>query len=632
MWHDGADVSSMTLFGNNIGTWRDKSGNGNDLTQATDSKRPVLTTTSNNPTGRDILFTNTGSGLNTVITDETVVINSPTYSQFVVWRNISGGFVTASGYFSRVFSAGTTNDALLNDPTGMNIQFSGSAVNAYTGYIGYRGGANVGINGSPYTNTDVYHILSYIVNPGGTVSVYFDGQLRGTITPQYSNNVTFTKFALGCSFTGGQTINGYVNEGIGYTSALNDGDRQKVEGYLAWKWGIQRVAAVVNIPTTHSYYRFPPPSLATPGIPTTTALFNKAPFNPADLSPTLWMDSSDATTYSLSGTRLSSWTSKGSQAVTFAPPAITGISGPLLARSSRGTGVGLPYMDFFNGGTFSISGMASAAYNPSGTILTVSGIAINQTNLNFTSNPSVSLSINQPIVLTAGSISGLTLNTPYYVRSLLGNLVPGSATPAHPTTSMTISASSGGGNLTGLSLSGGGPWQFTAGTYAYTFTTLSGHGIPNGAPVSVVLEASTTTGGTAIAGRYFGNVSGTTNTTIGFPLTNASTTMTGAQILTGGRIEYGNMSISTGTVSGSTVVFTTTTPHNLSSGNNVTLNFHGPSLPSQIAPYTAATVSGVANLNISGSISGTTITTHGFYAACSLGPSAALYIASAEVV
>ena len=33
----------------------------------------------------------------------------------------------------------------------------------------------------------------------------------------------------------------------------------------------------------------------------------------------------------------------------------------------------------------------------------------------------------------------------------------------------------------------------------------------------------------------------------------------------------------------------------------------------------------------SGSVSGTTIATHGFYAACSLGPSAALYIASAEL-
>lgn len=46
---------------------------------------------------------------------------------------------------------------------------------------------------------------------------------------------------------------GAISEVIGFTATLSTTDRQKIEGYLAWKWGTQ-----ASLPTTHPYYYGPP--------------------------------------------------------------------------------------------------------------------------------------------------------------------------------------------------------------------------------------------------------------------------------------------------------------------------------------------------------------------------------------
>jgi hypothetical protein len=65
--------------------------------------------------------------------------------------------------------------------------------------------------------------------------------------------------ALNIGFTGIITpsiqgaMRGYIYEMVVYNTGLSSGDRQAVEGYLAWKWGIQDL-----LPTTHLYYFAPP--------------------------------------------------------------------------------------------------------------------------------------------------------------------------------------------------------------------------------------------------------------------------------------------------------------------------------------------------------------------------------------
>jgi hypothetical protein len=48
---------------------------------------------------------------------------------------------------------------------------------------------------------------------------------------------------------GAGLLNGYISEILVYNTALNTSQRQAIEGYLAWKWGLNG-----SLPITHPYY------------------------------------------------------------------------------------------------------------------------------------------------------------------------------------------------------------------------------------------------------------------------------------------------------------------------------------------------------------------------------------------
>jgi hypothetical protein len=88
--------------------------------------------------------------------------------------------------------------------------------------------------------------------------------------------------------TGGQDM----GEFISYSSRLRLYQQQKIEGYLAWKWGVKG-----NLPTTSPYLRFPPLSVA---------------FNPRQISDCiLWIDAADPTTVTLTNGFVTSISNKG---------------------------------------------------------------------------------------------------------------------------------------------------------------------------------------------------------------------------------------------------------------------------------------------------------------------------------
>ncbi len=49
-------------------------------------------------------------------------------------------------------------------------------------------------------------------------------------------------------------LNGDIAEIIVYFASLSDVQRMSVDGYLAWKWGLQS-----SLPQTHPWKLFPPP-------------------------------------------------------------------------------------------------------------------------------------------------------------------------------------------------------------------------------------------------------------------------------------------------------------------------------------------------------------------------------------
>jgi hypothetical protein len=91
----------------------------------------------------------------------------------------------------------------------------------------------------------------------------------------------------------GGSADGFMCEVLCYNDALPELQVQQIEGYLAWKWGLQS-----KPPTRHPFKLTPPIMRA---------------FQPTDvLAPTFWLDAADATTLTLSGSAITQWRDKSS--------------------------------------------------------------------------------------------------------------------------------------------------------------------------------------------------------------------------------------------------------------------------------------------------------------------------------
>ena len=113
------------------------------------------------------------------------------------------------------------------------------------------------------------------------------------------NIISNTPYSLGMSPMSSSIVTSasfHVCEIIAYNRALATTDRQMIEGYMAWKWGI-----LGQLPNGHPYKEFPP-SGEQVIIPST----------PLNLMQGLvsWLDMADTSSYTLSGTTLKTLTDK----------------------------------------------------------------------------------------------------------------------------------------------------------------------------------------------------------------------------------------------------------------------------------------------------------------------------------
>jgi hypothetical protein len=89
----------------------------------------------------------------------------------------------------------------------------------------------------------------------GRATMFLNGLQRVTTT----NGATFTNstgLVIGARMGGGTIqnfLNGVIGEVILFNRPLPTNQRQQVEGYLAWKWGLE-----ANLPSTHPFKLFPP--------------------------------------------------------------------------------------------------------------------------------------------------------------------------------------------------------------------------------------------------------------------------------------------------------------------------------------------------------------------------------------
>ena len=220
LWLDGTDTAGTgtpPANGTTVSTWVDKSGNGRNA----------------------------------------VAVVAGTYSSAQKSITFSG-----TNYYNSSYTAAPTSETLFvvfNLTTNAGpFMISGAACGGrsaatYT-ITRFAGGANCYSWGGVTTDTITTGVntLGVIVTDGTNnyASLQASLTLSGPGSVSYTGGVTTY---IGAHSGPNYLTNGYIYEVIAYNSVLGTTQRQLVEGYLAWKWGLTS-----SLPSTHPFKSVPP--------------------------------------------------------------------------------------------------------------------------------------------------------------------------------------------------------------------------------------------------------------------------------------------------------------------------------------------------------------------------------------
>ena len=241
-WYDAADASYITSNTSNVVTWSNKG----IYPQAAVSNASYLT-------GRTGI--NTINGLNVVnfpVGAQMHISNVSTAQQarscFVVSRNLTelNGANIYQGYLNPGDATGLQwQNLVLSYDSGTSSYIVTLGANAIGVYSALR------INSSPLNNVNMYALINDTSTAGNaatyngsTMTLIYNAAASGYKT----TNINFANFG-----TAGYNTAQDMAEYIQYDYALPQSDRYRVEGYLAWKWGIAS-----SLPSYHPYRQAPP--------------------------------------------------------------------------------------------------------------------------------------------------------------------------------------------------------------------------------------------------------------------------------------------------------------------------------------------------------------------------------------
>ena len=250
LWLDSQNSSNVALTSGKVASWNDSSSANNDFA---------------------------ASGTGTITYDKPSGINGRPALNFTT-------STPTSTYLSKTFNITASTDTLTlfmivnqtNQPTTGNSElfFTRSNFRYFDLFsntsTGHSGNLSIDIGSETQRDTDVdiitspptIAIISVVVTTtnewiyvnGSTTSV--NNTARGTTAP-YNSLASALEWAIS-----GASFQGYIGEVIAYPSTLGTSDRQSIEGYLAWKWGLQE-----SLPGAHPFYSTPPVG-PVPGAPT----------------------------------------------------------------------------------------------------------------------------------------------------------------------------------------------------------------------------------------------------------------------------------------------------------------------------------------------------------------------------
>jgi len=229
LWLDAADASTITESGGAVSQWNDKSGNSRNATQATSSSRPTLTTAAQN--SRNVI---TFDGTADFMEFSGITLDNNNTFVFSVYNR------TAANTNSIDVGSITANTSAPERGYG-NLWFTDNVL-----YSILRS-TNIGVHGTASTATGV--TLNSLARNGTGTQAWRNGTVLGTRQAAASAaNPVLNQIGRQNSPTGFYYLTGFIAEIIIGRFDISDATRQKIEGYLAHKWGL-----TANLPAGHPY-------------------------------------------------------------------------------------------------------------------------------------------------------------------------------------------------------------------------------------------------------------------------------------------------------------------------------------------------------------------------------------------
>jgi hypothetical protein len=225
LWLDAEDTASITLNGGKVSQWNDKSGSARHATQATAANQPEYIASTAVLGGKPSVGATATTGYGLV---GTITPSFAAREWLFVAAYLDG--VTA------LFPDGSVFPTLLSGPNNFGAQRAGMGATALADWftsamwaaLPYR-------NGAETTSTTALPMPATLLR--------FEGETTATQTWGIGFNQS----------TSGRTWRGPIGEVIAVGETLSTADRQKADGYLAWKWGL-----TANLPADHPYKSTPP--------------------------------------------------------------------------------------------------------------------------------------------------------------------------------------------------------------------------------------------------------------------------------------------------------------------------------------------------------------------------------------
>jgi hypothetical protein len=249
IWLDAADLSTLSVDGAGVNTWRDKSGFGRNAT-TTVRKPAFLSNATNNLSAINF----TASSATKLDTTNFSIAPNRQFCSFVVAS--AAGLLGASTYRRIWVTKGVNPDSLSAGSTYFQGYF-GSGGNSGE-FIQIAGGS--GIVAPIITGLGTSNVPVLLVGAFGTAGAASNENLtsanggsRVSLTGQ-SGSLSTTGIRIGSdvSTSGGSSWNSWIGEII-LTEAISFAMVQVIEGYLAHKWGLN-----TRLPASHPFRNRPP--------------------------------------------------------------------------------------------------------------------------------------------------------------------------------------------------------------------------------------------------------------------------------------------------------------------------------------------------------------------------------------